>query len=137
WIAPPNSRSFSVSVVLPASGCEMIAKVRRRATSRASPDAAGAAASTAAAGASTAAESALICSFIVRCMWQAIRAGSRASRGARVAWMTSPAAVGDGASAPDRIALNSHHRGCAAVYVDRGAGDEAAGVGHQEAGEAR
>jgi hypothetical protein len=29
WIAPPNSKSFSVSVVLPASGCEMIAKVRR------------------------------------------------------------------------------------------------------------
>src|SRR5438876_3245809 len=35
-IAPPNSSSFSVSVVLPASGCEMIAKVRRRATSAAS-----------------------------------------------------------------------------------------------------
>ena len=33
WIAPPNSRNFSVSVVLPASGCEMIAKVRRRAIS--------------------------------------------------------------------------------------------------------
>ena len=32
WIAPPNSSIFSVSVVLPASGCEMIAKVRRRAT---------------------------------------------------------------------------------------------------------
>src|SRR3569832_614426 len=32
-IAPPNSYSFSVSVVLPASGCEMMAKVRRRATS--------------------------------------------------------------------------------------------------------
>ena len=31
-MAPPNSRIFSVSVVLPASGCEMIAKVRRRAT---------------------------------------------------------------------------------------------------------
>ena len=30
WIAPPNSSSFSVRVVLPASGCEMIAKVRRR-----------------------------------------------------------------------------------------------------------
>ena len=28
WIAPPNSSSFSVSVVLPASGCEMIANVR-------------------------------------------------------------------------------------------------------------
>src|SRR5512137_665684 len=33
WIAPANSRSFSVSVVLPASGCEMMANVRRRATS--------------------------------------------------------------------------------------------------------
>src|SRR4029078_3577680 len=32
-MAPPNSRSFSVSVVLPASGWEMIANVRRRATS--------------------------------------------------------------------------------------------------------
>ena len=33
WIAPANSSSFSVSVVLPASGCEMIANVRRRETS--------------------------------------------------------------------------------------------------------
>src|SRR5687768_6264943 len=33
WIAPPNSSSFSGSVVLPASGCEMIAKVRRLAVS--------------------------------------------------------------------------------------------------------
>src|SRR5437867_10752231 len=33
WIAPPNSSNFSVRVVLPASGCEMIAKVRRRAIS--------------------------------------------------------------------------------------------------------
>ena len=33
WIAPPNSSSFSVSVVLPASGWEMMAKVRRRAIS--------------------------------------------------------------------------------------------------------
>src|SRR5262249_26159100 len=32
-MAPPNSRSFSVSVVLPASGWEMMANVRRRATS--------------------------------------------------------------------------------------------------------
>src|SRR5690606_10168552 len=32
WMAPPKSRSFSVSVVLPASGCAMMAKVRRRAT---------------------------------------------------------------------------------------------------------
>jgi hypothetical protein len=30
WIARPNSSNFSVKVVLPASGCEMIAKVRRR-----------------------------------------------------------------------------------------------------------
>jgi hypothetical protein len=28
-IAPPDRSSFSVSVVLPASGCEMIANVRR------------------------------------------------------------------------------------------------------------
>src|SRR3979411_3297309 len=33
WIAPEKSSSFSVSVVLPASGWEMIAKVLRRATS--------------------------------------------------------------------------------------------------------
>ncbi len=33
WMAPPNRSSFSVSVVLPASGCEMIAKLRRRAIS--------------------------------------------------------------------------------------------------------
>ena len=33
WIAPPNSSSFSVSVVLPASGWEMMAKVRRLAIS--------------------------------------------------------------------------------------------------------
>jgi hypothetical protein len=32
-MAPPNSSSFSVSVVLPASGCEMMANVRRRAIS--------------------------------------------------------------------------------------------------------
>src|SRR3954463_14485892 len=37
-MAPPNSSSFSVSVVLPASGCEMIAKVRRRDTSAASEE---------------------------------------------------------------------------------------------------
>src|ERR1700694_1973965 len=35
-MAPPNSSNFSVSVVLPASGCEMMAKLRRRATSAAS-----------------------------------------------------------------------------------------------------
>ena len=35
WIAPECSSSFSVSVVLPASGCEMMAKVRRRAIWRA------------------------------------------------------------------------------------------------------
>src|ERR1700742_4063533 len=28
WMAPPNNNSFSVSVVLPASGWEMMAKVR-------------------------------------------------------------------------------------------------------------
>src|SRR5690606_30240652 len=33
WIAPPNSSSLSVSGVLRASGCEVIAKVRRRAAS--------------------------------------------------------------------------------------------------------
>ncbi len=33
WMAPPNSSSFSVRVVLPASGWEMIAKVRRLAIS--------------------------------------------------------------------------------------------------------
>ncbi len=32
-IAPPYKSSFSVSVVLPASGWDMMAKVRRRATS--------------------------------------------------------------------------------------------------------
>ena len=37
-IAPPNSSSFSVSVVLPASGCEMIANVRRRQISEAMAD---------------------------------------------------------------------------------------------------
>src|SRR4051812_1293179 len=37
-IAPPNNRSFSVSVVLPASGWEMMAKVRLRATSALSGD---------------------------------------------------------------------------------------------------
>ena len=31
WMAPPNSSSFSVSEVYPASGWEMMAKVRRRA----------------------------------------------------------------------------------------------------------
>src|SRR6185437_8123594 len=30
WMAPPKSSSFSVRVVLPASGCEMIANVLRR-----------------------------------------------------------------------------------------------------------
>src|SRR5438477_9038776 len=35
WMAPPNSSSFSVRVVLPASGCEMIANVRRRGISAA------------------------------------------------------------------------------------------------------
>ncbi len=35
WMAPENSSSFSVSVVLPASGWEMMAKVRRRRVSEA------------------------------------------------------------------------------------------------------
>ena len=35
WIAPPYSNSFSVRVVLPASGWEMIAKLRRLATASA------------------------------------------------------------------------------------------------------
>src|SRR4029077_2405262 len=38
WIAPPNNSSFSVSVVLPASGWEMMAKVRRRSISSAASD---------------------------------------------------------------------------------------------------
>jgi len=33
-MAPPNNKSFSVSVVLPASGWEIMAKVRRWDTSR-------------------------------------------------------------------------------------------------------
>ena len=41
-MAPPNSSNFSVNVVLPASGCEMIAKVRRRSTSVANSGCAGA-----------------------------------------------------------------------------------------------
>src|SRR4029079_11604583 len=43
WMAPPNSSSFSVSVVLPASGWEMMAKVRRRSTSLANGERGGAA----------------------------------------------------------------------------------------------
>src|SRR4029450_8448544 len=39
WIAPENSSSFSVSVVLPASGGEMMAKVRRRRVSAAKGEA--------------------------------------------------------------------------------------------------
>src|SRR5438067_1345346 len=35
WMAPPNSSSFYVRVVLPASGCAMIANVRRRGISAA------------------------------------------------------------------------------------------------------
>ena len=35
WIAPENSKSFSVKVVLPASGWEMIPNVRRRRVSEA------------------------------------------------------------------------------------------------------
>src|SRR5512134_4003999 len=39
WIAPENSSSFSVSVVLPASGWEMMANVRRRRVSAAKGEA--------------------------------------------------------------------------------------------------
>src|SRR3954451_21821090 len=39
WIEPENSSSFSVSVVLPASGWEMMAKVRRRRVSAAKGEA--------------------------------------------------------------------------------------------------
>jgi hypothetical protein len=38
WIAPPNSRNFSVKVVLPASGCEITATGRTRLTPRISLD---------------------------------------------------------------------------------------------------
>ncbi len=38
WIAPPKRSSFSVRVVLPASGWEMMAKVRLRAISSVSVD---------------------------------------------------------------------------------------------------
>ena len=41
-IAPPFSSSFSVSVVLPASGCEMMAKVRRACHPASTPEEAGA-----------------------------------------------------------------------------------------------
>ena len=37
-IAPPKSSNFSVRVVLPASGCEMMANVRRRCISVSSSD---------------------------------------------------------------------------------------------------
>ena len=37
-MAPPNQSSFSVKVVLPASGWEMMANVRRRSTSAARAD---------------------------------------------------------------------------------------------------
>jgi len=33
WIAPPDSSNFSAKVVLPVSGCEMIAKVHQQAIS--------------------------------------------------------------------------------------------------------
>ena len=38
WMLPVYSRSFSVRVVLPASGCEMIANVRREEISSARLD---------------------------------------------------------------------------------------------------
>src|SRR4051812_14726576 len=67
-IAPPNSRSFSVSVVLPASGWEMMAKVRLRATSVLSGDAV----SEGASPASTI--------LFMAGMWQGKAAGSRGGR---------------------------------------------------------
>src|SRR5262245_28896856 len=54
-IAPPNSSNFSVSVVFPASGWEMIANVRRRSTSEASGV--------------TAIESELTKGLFIVCMW--------------------------------------------------------------------
>src|SRR5215470_2957008 len=63
-IAPPKSNSFSVSVVLPASGWEIIANVRRRSTSAASGV--------------TRIESEVITGLFIRRMWQGNRAGSRA-----------------------------------------------------------
>src|SRR3569832_941398 len=69
-MAPPNSRSFSVSVVLPASGCEMIAKVRRR-----SPSAASGVWATESAGSG----------MCIRRMWQRKPSGSRAGRASRAA----------------------------------------------------
>src|SRR3954451_1771827 len=68
WIAPPNSRSFSVSVVLPASGWEMMAKVRRRSTSVASADRAGAP------------SGARMGMFMARWMWQFRPLRSRSER---------------------------------------------------------
>src|SRR6476619_2775780 len=62
-IAPPNSNSFSVSVVLPASGCEIIANVRRRSTSAASGV--------------RAIESEVTTGLFMGRMWQGKRAGSR------------------------------------------------------------
>src|SRR5689334_19968429 len=62
-IAPPNSNSFSVNVVLPASGWEMIANVRRRSTSAASGV--------------TAIESEVPKDLFIRRMWQGKAAGSR------------------------------------------------------------
>src|SRR5690242_12315148 len=67
-MAPPNNKSFSVSVVLPASGCEMIAKVRRRSTSAASG----------VCGAESAGSG-----MCIRRMWQRTPSGSRAAQGLR------------------------------------------------------
>src|SRR5262245_36974246 len=92
-MAPPNSRSFSVSVVLPASGCEMIANVRRRATSLASEFARGAAFSFRISGA------------VVSRMAAACDSKTRPDQGSTVQlrftgampiWRTSPFSRGDG-----------------------------------------
>src|SRR5262245_38221729 len=61
-MAPPNRSNFSVSVVLPASGCEIIANVRLRSTSVASGVAA--------------IESEVARGLFIACMWPQIRAKS-------------------------------------------------------------
>ena len=80
-MAPPNSKSFSVSVVLPASGWEMMAKVRRRSTSTASGV--------------EASESGRSTGLFMGRMWQGKRCGSRVAgfRWAR-GWPLFPSAPG-------------------------------------------
>src|SRR5579875_3685186 len=68
-MAPPNRSSFSVKVVLPASGCEMIAKVRRRSTSAAS---------------GVWARESAASGMCMRRMWQRKPSGSRAAQRLRV-----------------------------------------------------